>query len=109
MGASVRATLLLFVTAPRLALELLRIVVEHRDCLIRIRESILMKKHAPNPSVSYTFTIRLTYPNRIGTFARIVGVIGKHGGDLGAVDIVTPDAKVMTRDISIRARNSAHQ
>ena len=53
--------------------------------------------------------MRLAYPNRIGTFARIVSVIGKHGGDLGAVDIVTPDAKVMTRDITVRARDGAHQ
>jgi malate dehydrogenase (oxaloacetate-decarboxylating) len=68
-----------------------------------------MKTIQPPPSVSYGFTMRLAYPNRIGMFARIVSAVGKHGGDLGAVDIVTPDAKVMTRDISVRARNSAHQ
>jgi malate dehydrogenase (oxaloacetate-decarboxylating) len=61
------------------------------------------------PSVSYSFTIRLSYPNNIGTFARIVSTIGRHGGDLGAVDIVTPDAKAMTRDITVRARDGAHQ
>jgi malate dehydrogenase (oxaloacetate-decarboxylating) len=42
-------------------------------------------------------------------FARVIGAIGKHGGDLGAVDIVVPDAKVMTRDITVRARDAAHQ
>jgi malate dehydrogenase (oxaloacetate-decarboxylating) len=68
-----------------------------------------MKAIQTTPSVSYTFTIRLSYPNRIGMFARIVDTIGKHGGDLGAVDIVTPDAKVMTRDITVRARDEAHQ
>jgi malate dehydrogenase (oxaloacetate-decarboxylating) len=68
-----------------------------------------MKPIQTAPSVSYTFTIRLSYPNRIGMFARIVNTIGKHGGDLGAVDIVTPDAKVMTRDITVRARDGAHQ
>ena len=61
------------------------------------------------PSVSYSFITRLRYPNRIGTFARIVNTIGKRGGDLGAVDIVAPDAKLMTRDISVRARDGAHQ
>jgi malate dehydrogenase (oxaloacetate-decarboxylating) len=61
------------------------------------------------PSASYGFTVRLAYPNRIGTFARIVSTIGKHGGDLGAVDIVAPDSKVMTRDISVRARDAEHQ
>jgi malate dehydrogenase (oxaloacetate-decarboxylating) len=68
-----------------------------------------LKKHSLAPSVSHTFTIRLTYPNRVGMFARVVDTIGKHGGDLGAVDIVTPDAKVMTRDITVRARDAAHQ
>jgi malate dehydrogenase (oxaloacetate-decarboxylating) len=68
-----------------------------------------MKPIQPTTSVSYSFTIRLAYPNRIGMFARIVNTIGKHGGDLGAVDIVTPDAKVMTRDITVRARGAAHQ
>jgi malate dehydrogenase (oxaloacetate-decarboxylating) len=53
--------------------------------------------------------MRLAYPNRIGMFARIVSVIGRHGGDLGAVDIVSPDTKLMTRDITVRARNGAHQ
>jgi hypothetical protein len=42
-------------------------------------------------------------------FARVVSTLGKHGGDLGAVDIVTPDAKQMTRDITVRARDAAHQ
>jgi malate dehydrogenase (oxaloacetate-decarboxylating) len=61
------------------------------------------------PSVSYSFTIRLRYPNRIGMFVQIVSTIGRLGGDLGAVDIVTPDAKVMTRDITVRVRDGSHQ
>jgi malate dehydrogenase (oxaloacetate-decarboxylating) len=68
-----------------------------------------MKPPHSSPSVSYSFTIRLAYPNRIGMFARVISAIGKHGGDLGAVDIVAPDAKVMTRDITVRARDAAHQ
>src|ERR1019366_26260 len=67
-----------------------------------------MKTTPATPSVSYSFTMRLTYPNQIGMFARIVQTIGKHGGDLGAVDIVSPDAKSMTRDVSVRARNREH-
>ncbi|HXR08307.1 MAG TPA: NAD-dependent malic enzyme, partial [Candidatus Acidoferrum sp.] len=67
-----------------------------------------MKPLQPAPSVSYSFTMRLTYPNRIGMFARIVHSIGRHGGDLGAVDIVTPDSKAMTRDITVRAGDRAH-
>jgi len=52
--------------------------------------------------------MRLAYPNRIGMFARITQTIGRYGGDLGAVDIVSPDAKSMTRDITVRARSRAH-
>jgi malate dehydrogenase (oxaloacetate-decarboxylating) len=68
-----------------------------------------LKKQPATPSVSHTFTIRLSYPNQVGMFARVVSTIGRHGGDLGAVDIVTPDAKLMTRDITVRARDGAHQ
>ena len=60
------------------------------------------------PSVSYSFVMRLTYPNHIGMFARLTHAIGRQGGDLGAVDIVNPDAKRMTRDITVRARDHEH-
>src|SRR6266536_1951330 len=67
-----------------------------------------MKPNQTTPSVSYSFTMRLTYPNQIGMFARIAQKIGKCGGDLGAVDIVSPAAKSMTRDVTVRARNREH-
>jgi malate dehydrogenase (oxaloacetate-decarboxylating) len=53
--------------------------------------------------------MRLTYPNRVGTLARIVSAIGKDGGDIGAVDIVASDTKAMTRDITVRPRDADHQ
>ena len=61
------------------------------------------------PSISYSFTMRLAYPNRVGTLARIVSAIGKDGGDIGAVDIVASDSKGMTRDITVRPRDADHQ
>ncbi len=61
------------------------------------------------PSVSYSFTIRLTYPNHVGMLARIANTIGKEGGDIGAVDIASSDTKAMTRDITVRPRDAAHQ
>ncbi len=60
------------------------------------------------PSVSYSFVMRLTYPNHIGMFAKLMHTIGRQGGDLGAVDIVNPDAKRMTRDVTVRARDHEH-
>ena len=68
-----------------------------------------MKRMQNLPSVSYSFTVRLTYPNRIGAFAGVVNVIGRHGGDLGACDIVTADTRLMTRDVTVRARDVSHQ
>ena len=60
------------------------------------------------PSVSYSFVMRLSYPNRIGMFGKVTQIIGRQGGDLGAVDIVNPNARRMTRDITVRARDHAH-
>ncbi len=60
------------------------------------------------PSVDYTFTMRLSYPNGIGMFARITEVIGRQSADLGAVDIVASDSKNMTRDVTVRARDAQH-
>ena len=60
------------------------------------------------PSVSHSFVMRLTYPNHIGMFAKLTQTIGRLGGDLGAVDIVNPDAKRMTRDVTVWARDEAH-
>ena len=68
-----------------------------------------MKTSQTTPSVSYSFTMRLSYPNQIGMFARIAQTIGKRGGDLGAVDIVSSDSQGMTRDITVRSRDAAHQ
>ena len=67
-----------------------------------------MPSSKTRPSVSYSFVMRLTYPNHIGMFARLTHAIGQMGGDLGAVDIVNPDAKSMTRDITVRARGQEH-
>ena len=67
-----------------------------------------MKKAPLGPSVSHTFTMRLNYPNGIGMFARIAQTIGKQGGDLGGIDIVSADNKGMTRDVTVRARNQEH-
>jgi len=52
--------------------------------------------------------MRLNYPNGIGMFARVAQTIGRHSGDLGAVDIVSSDTKTMTRDVTVRARNEEH-
>jgi malate dehydrogenase (oxaloacetate-decarboxylating) len=67
-----------------------------------------MNDQLPKPSVSHSFTMRLSYPNVVGMFARIVQAVGKRGGDLGAIDLVASDSKTMTRDVTVRARDDEH-
>jgi malate dehydrogenase (oxaloacetate-decarboxylating) len=67
-----------------------------------------MRTHLVKPSISHSFTIRLRYPNAIGMFSRIVQAIGKRGGDLGAIDLVSSDGKLMTRDVTVRSRDEDH-
>src|SRR5258707_15874852 len=67
-----------------------------------------MQKSKGRPSVSYSFTMQLTYPNLVGMFASIAQTIGHHGGDLGSVDIVSTDSKTMVRDVTVMARDQQH-
>jgi malate dehydrogenase (oxaloacetate-decarboxylating) len=63
---------------------------------------------AITPSASYSFTVRLEITNRPGMLGRVTSVIGKAGGDIGAVDLVETTPKRVLRDITIKARDSRH-
>src|SRR3970040_457235 len=56
------------------------------------------------PSASYSFTVRLAILNRTGMLGRVTMVIGKAGGDIGAVDLVEMTRDRVFRDITIKAR-----
>ena len=60
------------------------------------------------PSASYSFTVRLAILNRPGMLGRVTMVIGKAGGDIGAVDLVEMTRERVFRDITIKARDSEH-
>lgn len=62
-----------------------------------------------NPSPSYSITIRVEIDNKIGMFARIATAISSGGGDLGAVDIVRVEKGKIIRDITVNARDEAHE
>ncbi len=62
-----------------------------------------------NPSPSYSITIRIEIENCIGMFARIATAIGSAGGDMGAVDIVRVEKGKIIRDITVNARDVAHE
>jgi malate dehydrogenase (oxaloacetate-decarboxylating) len=60
------------------------------------------------PSASYSVTVRLVLQNRPGTLGRAASAIGEAGGDIGAVDLVESGRDWITRDITIKARDSVH-
>jgi malate dehydrogenase (oxaloacetate-decarboxylating) len=62
-----------------------------------------------SPSPSYSITIRVEIENRIGMFARIATAISGVGGDMGAVDIVGVGKGTIIRDITVNARDEAHE
>jgi malate dehydrogenase (oxaloacetate-decarboxylating) len=63
---------------------------------------------ASHPSASYSLTLRCEIPNSPGQLGRLALTVGEAGGDVGAVDIVRIDSRVVVRDITINASNEAH-
>jgi malate dehydrogenase (oxaloacetate-decarboxylating) len=63
---------------------------------------------AITPSASYSFTVRLEIRDKPGMLGRVASVIGKAGGDIGAVDLVEVTGERVLRDMTIKARDSRH-
>ena len=61
-----------------------------------------------SPSVSYTVTLRLEYPNLVGSLRRILTVISEEGGDVGTIEILSKDRKQITREVGFAARDMDH-
>src|SRR5262249_482375 len=61
-----------------------------------------------SPSASYSLTVRVDVDNQPGMLGRVTSAIGKAGGDIGAVDLVTVGKSTVTRDLTFKARDEAH-
>lgn len=61
------------------------------------------------PSPSYSITLRLEIENRIGMFSQIASAISQAGGDLGSIDIVRVEKGKIIRDVTVNARDEAHE
>src|SRR5437773_5419390 len=61
-----------------------------------------------SPSASYSLTVRVDVDNHPGMLGRVTSAIGKAGGDIGAVDLVTVGKSTVTRDLTFKARDEAH-
>ena len=64
--------------------------------------------HRSHPNASYSFTFRVELPSKPGTFARLAAIIGKAGGDLGAIDLVATSPLGTVRDVTVAAGNETH-
>ncbi|GIX48854.1 MAG: hypothetical protein KatS3mg131_3065 [Candidatus Tectimicrobiota bacterium] len=60
------------------------------------------------PSASYSITLRLEIQNRAGMLGRVTSEIGRLGGDIGAIDIVSVGKGVIIRDITVNCRDTEH-
>jgi malate dehydrogenase (oxaloacetate-decarboxylating) len=61
-----------------------------------------------HPSVSHSFTMRLSIENKPGRLASVLKAIAAHKGDPGAVDVVQSDHNFKVRDLTISARDDVH-
>ena len=60
------------------------------------------------PNASYSFTLRVEIPNKVGMLSRVMSTISEAGGDLGAIDIVQATREIMLRDITVAAGDEKH-
>jgi malate dehydrogenase (oxaloacetate-decarboxylating) len=60
------------------------------------------------PSASYSLTLRVKLPSRAGTLGQLAAAIGRAGGDIGAIDIVSVGNDYITRDVTVAAVSSEH-
>ncbi len=58
---------------------------------------------ATQPSASYSLTVRLEIRNQTGMLGKVTSVIGRAGGDIGAVDLVGVTPKAVIRDMTFSA------
>lgn len=60
------------------------------------------------PSVSYSFTMRVYIENQPGMLAKVLNVIAEQKGDPGGVDVVAVEGRYKVRDITVSARDAEH-
>ena len=60
------------------------------------------------PSASYSLTLRVKLASRTGTLGELTTAIGRAGGDIGAIDIVSVGRGGVVRDITVNAASSEH-
>jgi malate dehydrogenase (oxaloacetate-decarboxylating) len=62
----------------------------------------------PIPNASYSLTLRVKIHNLPGKLGEITTAIGRAGGDIGAIDIVSVGKDFLIRDITVNAYSEQH-
>jgi malate dehydrogenase (oxaloacetate-decarboxylating) len=62
----------------------------------------------PTPNASYSLTLRIKIHNQPGKLGEIATAIGRAGGDIEAVDIVSVGKDFLVRDITVNAYSEKH-
>ena len=60
------------------------------------------------PSASYSLTLRVRLSSRAGSLGELTMAIGRAGGDIGAIDIVTVGNDFIIRDVTVSSVSSKH-
>src|SRR6266550_510811 len=60
------------------------------------------------PSASYSLTLRVKLASRVGTLGELTTAIGRAGGDIGAIDIVSVTNDAIVRDVTVNAASDQH-
>ncbi len=64
--------------------------------------------NTPTPNASYSLTLRLKIHNRPGKLGEITTAIGRAGGDIEGIDIVSVGKDFLVRDITVNASSEKH-
>lgn len=62
----------------------------------------------PTPNASYSLTLRVKIQNKPGKLGEITTAIGKAGGDIEGIDIVSVGKDFLVRDITVNASSETH-
>ncbi|MDB9375317.1 malic enzyme-like NAD(P)-binding protein [Nodularia sphaerocarpa] len=60
------------------------------------------------PNSSFSVTMRLQIPNRVGMLASVMQAIASTGGNLGQIDLIEQTRHESTRDITVDAASTEH-
>ena len=72
------------------------------------RSPLSFMSNKPTPNASYSVTLRVKIHNQPGKLGQITTAIGKAGGDIEGIDIVSVGKDFLIRDITVNAASEKH-